>query len=71
MPDDRNFALRLMLAQEARGLTQSQLADAIGTTKSVICLLLQGKTHPSYETLIGLATRLGVSTDYLCGLRGN
>jgi len=69
MPSDRNFALRLMLAQEARGLTQAELADAVGTTKSVICLLLQGKTHPSYETLIGLAQNLQVSTDYLCGLR--
>lgn len=71
MPTDRNFALRLMLAQEARGLTQAQLADAIGTTKSVICLLLQGKSHPSYETLIGLAQKLRVSTDYLCGLKGD
>jgi transcriptional regulator with XRE-family HTH domain len=71
MPTDRNFALRLMLAQEARGLTQTQLAEAIGSTKSVVCLLLQGKTHPSYETLVSLAKTLKVSGDYLLGLKGN
>jgi transcriptional regulator with XRE-family HTH domain len=71
MPTDRNFALRLMLAQEARGLTQTELAKAVGTTKSVICHLLQGKTHPSYETLIELARTLNVSGDYLLGLKGN
>lgn len=69
MVTDRKFALRLLLAQEARGLTQTELAKAIGTTPSVVCLLLQGKTHPSYETLISLARQLCVSTDYLCGMK--
>lgn len=70
MPTDRKFALRLMLAQEARGLTQTQLASAVGTNKSVICALLQGKCHPSYETLLELTKVLRVSADYLLGLRG-
>lgn len=68
MPRDRHFALRLMLAMEARGLNQSRLARMIGSSKSVVCDLMKGNTHPSYETLVSLASNLKVSADYLCGL---
>lgn len=67
-PSDRKFALRLMLAQEARGLTQAQLADKADVSRSVICQLLKGEKLPNYNTLISLAKQLNVSTDYLCGM---
>lgn len=66
---EETFAIRLLRAKAKAGLTQAELADAMGTRRSTICQLEQGKTLPNYTTLVGLAKALDVSTDYLCMLK--
>ena len=58
-----NFRLRLK-----ENMTQAQLAQKLGLTKSVISAYETGLRLPSYEILIHIAKIYGVSTDYLLGL---
>lgn len=50
-----------------RGLTQKQLADAVGLKFQTISKLEAGKEKPTYETSIRLTKALDVSYDYLFG----
>ena len=50
------------------GLTQQQLADRLGVTKSVISYYELQERYPSPEILVKLASIFHVSTDYLLGL---
>ena len=49
-------------------LTQSQVADMVGLTKSVISAYENEIRTPSYEILKKLAVIFNVSADYLLGL---
>lgn len=49
-------------------MTQSQLAQKLGVTKSVISAYETGLRMPSYDILIHIAKIYNVSTDYLLGL---
>lgn len=49
-------------------LTQAQLAQKLGLTKSVVSAYETGLRLPSYDVLIHLAKIFDVSTDYLFGL---
>lgn len=49
-------------------MTQSQLAQKLGVTKSVISAYETGLRMPSYDILIHIAQIYNVSTDYLLGL---
>ena len=49
-------------------MTQSQLAQKLGVTKSVISAYETGLRMPSYDILINIAKIYNVSTDYLLGL---
>lgn len=49
-------------------LTQVQLAQKLGLTKSVISAYETGRRLPSYDILIHIARIYNVSTDYLLGL---
>ena len=49
-------------------LTQSQLAQQLGLTKSVISAYETGLRLPSYDILIHIAKIYSVSTDYLLGI---
>lgn len=49
-------------------LTQAQLAQKLGLTKSVISAYETGLRLPSYDILINIAKIFNVSTDYLLGL---
>lgn len=49
-------------------LTQQQLADILGVTKSVISAYENGMRYPSYALLIKIARIFHVTTDYLLGL---
>lgn len=46
-------------------LTQEQLAQKLGLTKSVISAYETGSRQPSYDVLIRLSRIFKVSTDYL------
>ena len=49
-------------------MTQRQLAQLIGVTKSMASAYETAIRYPSYDILIRLASVFGVSTDYLLGL---
>ena len=65
MVDFGNILKRLR-AQER--MTQQQLADRLGVTKSVVSYYELQERYPSPETLIKLASIFHVSTDYLLGV---
>lgn len=48
--------------------TQSQLAQKLGMTKSVVSAYETGLRMPSYEVLVEIARIFKVSTDYLLGV---
>ena len=49
-------------------LTQAQLAQKLGLTKSVISAYETGLRMPSYDILIATSKIFNVTTDYLLGL---
>ena len=49
-------------------MTQQQLADRVGVTKSVISYYELQARYPSPEVLVKLASIFHVTTDYLLGL---
>lgn len=51
-----------------KNLTQAQLAQKLGITKSVISAYETGLRLPSYDILIHIAKIFNVSTDYLLGV---
>ena len=63
-----SFGTRLKQLRTQAGLTQSQLAEKIGITKSVISYYELSDRAPSAEMLIKIAKAFHVSTDYLLDL---
>ncbi|MCD8160012.1 MAG: helix-turn-helix domain-containing protein [Clostridiales bacterium] len=63
-----NFGDRLKTLRTQKNLTQQQLADRLGLTKSVISAYETQLHRPSYETLVQLSRIFRVSTDYLLGV---
>ena len=62
------FSNRLKELRTQAGLTQLQLAQRLGITKSVISFYELSERDPSPDVLIRLANIFHVSTDYLLGL---
>ncbi|MFC4601826.1 helix-turn-helix domain-containing protein [Cohnella hongkongensis] len=48
-----------------RSLTQEQLAESIGVSDAYIGQIERGERSPTLETLVKIASRLGVTIDYL------
>ena len=65
MVDFGNILKKLRLEE---GLTQGQLADRLGVTKSVVSYYELHERAPSPEMLIKLASIFHVTADYLLGL---
>ena len=65
MVDFGNVLKTLRLKEK---MTQAQLAQKLGLTKSVISAYETGLRLPSYDILIHIAKIFNVSTDYLLGL---
>ena len=63
-----DFGDRLKKLRLQEKLTQQQLADRLGITKSVVSYYELQERYPSPEILIKLAYTFHVSTDYLLGL---
>lgn len=63
-----NFGNRLKTLRIKKKLTQQQLADLLGLTKSVISACENGLRYPAYDVLIKIARIFKVSTDYLLGV---
>lgn len=56
---------RLKTLRKTKKLTQQQIADAIGVSKTSVIYWERGDNLPKHESLTALATVLGVDTDYL------
>lgn len=65
MVDFGNALKTLRLHEE---MTQAQLSQKLGLTKSVISAYETGLRLPSYDVLIHIAQIFKVSTDYLLGV---
>ena len=63
-----DFGNTLKTLRLREGMTQAQLAQKLGLTKSVISAYETGLRLPSYDILIYIAKIYSVSTDYLLGL---
>ena len=63
-----DFGSNLKKLRSQEGLTQQQLADKLGVTKSVISYYELQERCPSPEVLIKLSSIFHVSTDFLLGL---
>lgn len=52
-------------ARQKAGLTQSQVAKALGVDQSAVCLWETGKTSPRVATLFKIAKLYGCTVDEL------
>lgn len=59
------FNVNLKKARESAGLTQQQVADRLGITKSTYCNYEIGKREPDVEKIKKIAKALGISADDL------
>lgn len=66
MIDMKTLADRIRSEREARGMTQPQLGAHAGVTKQAISAIEKGLSQqPKHETLVALASVLGVSAQWL------
>ena len=63
-----DFGNTLKTLRIKENMTQAQLAQKLGLTKSVISAYETGLRLPSYDILIHIAKIYNVSTDYLLGI---
>ena len=66
-----DFGTKLKELRKQAGLTQQQLADRVGVTKSVISFYELKERAPSPEVVTKLSYIFHVSTDYLLGIERN
>lgn len=59
--------MRIKVLRTAKGLTQQQLADEIGVTRSAVAMWESVGRNPPSKILPALATALGCSIDQLYG----
>lgn len=58
---------RLKRLRKEKGLSQQELGDMIGASKSLISCYESEKRNPSLENIISFMEIFGVSSDYLLG----
>ena len=56
---------RIAALRRERGMSQSELAAAIGVSPSALGMYEQGRREPSADTMVALARALDVTTDFL------
>lgn len=62
---------KLRILRIKKGLSQEQIANVLGVTKSVISAYECQLRNPTFDKLIKLAQLYNVSTDYLLGVKNN
>lgn len=65
----KGFGKRLATIRQGKGLTQTQLGEAVGVSKRVITYYEQDDSQPPGAMLVDLARALHVSADQLLGLK--
>lgn len=63
------FAEILTSLRKGRHLTQSELADSLGISKSAVSMYEQGKRLPSFDVIAEMADYFSVDMSYLLGHR--
>ena len=63
-----DFSERVKILRDSKGLSQKELADKLGMTRSLVSTYENGQKMPTYGKLIKLARVFDVSTDYLLGV---
>ena len=63
-----DFSKKLKELRMQAGITQKELAERLGVTKSVVSYYELSERNPSPEVLIKLAGIFHVTTDYLLGI---
>ena len=63
-----DFGTRLRKLRVNKGMTQAQLAERLGLTKSVISAYERDVRLPTYDTLISITRIFNVTSDYLLGI---
>ena len=66
--DIEKFSYRLTVLLDENNMTQTQLAQKIGTSNVTICRYLTGERTPRIDVLTKIAYVFNVSLDYLLGL---
>mgnify|MGYP004589926473 CR=1 FL=1 len=61
------FATNIRSLMEERGITQDELAQAVGRTRQTISQYVNGISEPGYDTLVKIADFFNVSADFLLG----
>jgi transcriptional regulator with XRE-family HTH domain len=67
--DPKVFVKRFQQACQETGLNQMELAQKIGTSQGSISRFLYGSSVPRVSILFKMALALGVSSDWLLGLK--
>jgi transcriptional regulator with XRE-family HTH domain len=60
---------RIARTRKATGMTQTQLAQAIGLSQGLLSLYERGVSEPAANVVARIACALGVSADELLGIR--
>ena len=66
---ENEFGTRLYAAMRRKGITLTQLGDAVGSHYNVVSGWVNGHRFPQFENLVKIARVLEVSLDDLCGVR--
>jgi len=70
-PSSTNFGQRLTALRRARGISQADLADALGVKQPTVSYYESQNGHPQADVLTKLAKVLAVSVDELLGQPGS
>ena len=62
-----NFSEQLRTIRKSRGITQKQLAQAVGASERGLQSYEIGERKPAFDQLLALADFFDVSLDYLVG----
>lgn len=57
--------LRMKASRAAKGLTQQDLADAVGVTRQTIVAIEKGDYNPTVRLCVDICRTLGVTLDQL------
>lgn len=63
------FGKRMKELREERGLTQTEVAKSLGTSKQNISKWERNRIEPDQKTMLFIAQFFNVSMDYLFGLK--
>jgi len=65
---EATLAVRLTALRQAKGVTQDEVAQGAGISRSQVANLERSRGDPSIPALIKLAAYFNVTTDYILGV---